>query len=148
VTKLGRGYNVESIQDKGVFFATQLLAANLLRKCQHNQVPASVISLASQCAEGVVYNWETFLLNAFVEDCKEAQDQGHPFHYSWLLILIAMEAWREPKGVQFPQLNSAECHAVRYHNLVHNQNADRQHITNAVFSAYFRQIFLEIQGSD
>jgi len=74
VTKLGKGYDVKSIQDERVSFATQLLAAKLLQKCHHNQVPAPVISLASKCVEVVVYNWATFLLNEFIEDCKEAQD--------------------------------------------------------------------------
>lgn len=36
VTKLGRGYDVDSIKDKGFAFATQFLAMKLLRKSRCN----------------------------------------------------------------------------------------------------------------
>lgn len=90
-TKLARGYDVESMEDKGFSFDMQLLAVKLLKKSRHNQVVTPIISLVSHCTQGVVYNWVMYLLNEFVEDCHEAQDQVHPFHYSWLLILIVME---------------------------------------------------------
>jgi hypothetical protein len=40
-------------------------------------------------------NWETFFLNQFLIDYAKAQDKGIKFHYAWLLILIALLAWRE-----------------------------------------------------
>ena len=46
-------------------------------------------------------NWLTFLLNQFLIDCEEAQDKGTEFHYSWLLILIALSMWMEPDDTIF-----------------------------------------------
>jgi hypothetical protein len=39
------------------------------------------------------------LLNLFLDDYRDAQDAGTKFHYTWLLILIALEAW-EKKNTQ------------------------------------------------
>jgi hypothetical protein len=41
-------------------------------------------------------NWVMFLVNQFLIDYREAQDKGAKFHYTWLLIMIALVAWREP----------------------------------------------------
>lgn len=54
--KRKQGYVIASIKEKGVCIATQLLAGKLMRKCCTNEVPASVITLAEQCAEGVQFN--------------------------------------------------------------------------------------------
>jgi len=34
-------------------------------------------------------SWRMYLLNLFLEDCKDVQYLGTTFHYSWLIILIA-----------------------------------------------------------
>jgi len=52
-----RGYDIESISDKAVRFAAHILARKIMRKCRANEVPASVVSLATQCANGVHYNY-------------------------------------------------------------------------------------------
>jgi hypothetical protein len=49
----------------------------------------------TQFAEGTILSCAPYLLNLFLEDCKDAQDLGKEFHYSWLLILIALFRWRE-----------------------------------------------------
>jgi hypothetical protein len=35
-------------------------------------------------------------MNLFLDDCKDVQDLGTEFHYSWLLILIALIGSKEP----------------------------------------------------
>lgn len=96
MVKKGHGYDIDSISDEATAFAKKLLSAKLLWNICHNQVATPFVYLGSQCAKGVFYNSETYLLNEFVEDCREAQDPGHMFHYSWLLNLVAVEAWRVP----------------------------------------------------
>ena len=44
-------------------------------------------------------NRSLFLLNQLIKDALVAQ-AGCPFSYSWLLILIALVAWMEPKDYQ------------------------------------------------
>lgn len=80
--------------------------------------------LGSECTQGSMYNMVAYLLNEFVEDCREALDKGQLFHYSWLLILIVMEAWKALNGEKFPRVGSNECGAVRYMNL--SWNRDKQ----------------------
>jgi len=42
-----------------------------------------------------------YLLNMFLKDYKDAQDLGTKFHYSWLMILIAIMGWKERKYAFF-----------------------------------------------
>jgi hypothetical protein len=44
-----------------------------------------------------MFSWAPYLLNQFLIDCHDAQDNGTEFHYSWLIILIALAGWQEPK---------------------------------------------------
>lgn len=99
---MGRGFEITSINDEATAFSTQLLASTLMRKGRHNQVVTHFIELGSKCALGTQYNWPTFLQNEFVEDCREDQEKGTVFHYSWVLILIALEAWRLLEDMGFP----------------------------------------------
>ena len=62
-------------------------------------------------------NWSLFLLNQFLEDTLVAQIRS-PFSYSWLLILIALVSWMEPKDYQ-PMTVDVEkvCQGEIYQNL-------------------------------
>ena len=70
--KMGRGFEITSINDEAKNFATQLLASKIMMKGRHNQVTTHFIELGSECAQGMQYNWVTFLQNKFVKDCQEA----------------------------------------------------------------------------
>ena len=71
--KSKRVYDITSIGNQDVIFATRVLENKLLHKCWPNQVPALTIDLEEKYAEGVHMNWETFLLNEFFTDFCEAQ---------------------------------------------------------------------------
>jgi hypothetical protein len=92
---------IKHISDATTRMATKIMACKLLRKCRKEEVPVGVIAAATQCAEGTILSWAPYLLNLFLEDCKDAQDLGTKFHYSWLLVLIALVGWREPKYTYF-----------------------------------------------
>lgn len=92
-----RAYDFADIQDKALRFIVQLLAGRVLRKCQPNEVPAGAIDLVAQAKEGKQYNWCMYLLNHFMEDCTSTQEHNQPFHYSWLLVLMAFVTWKESK---------------------------------------------------
>lgn len=92
---------VEGIKDKAVKFETQLLAGKLLRHQRPNQVSTSYIRAAENCAMGVTMSWAYFLVEEFQMDCLDAQEKRSPFHYSWLLILIALMGWGEPTHSAF-----------------------------------------------
>jgi hypothetical protein len=92
------------------------MACKLLRKCRKEEAPTGVIAVVVQCAKGVVLSWAPYLLNQFLIDCRDAQDNGTKFHYSWLLILIALVGWKEPKFSSFLD-RKGKCCAVRYETL-------------------------------
>lgn len=68
-----------------------------MRKCRADEVPASMVALAAQCAEGVQFNCANYLCGKFLADCHEAQEQGKTFHYVWLLFSIVLLAWELPE---------------------------------------------------
>jgi hypothetical protein len=96
-----RGIIIKRINDTATQLGTKILACKLLRKCHREEVPAGVVAVAAQCAEGTSMSWASYLLNLFLDDCKDAQDLGTEFHYSWLITLIAFMGWKEPRYVVF-----------------------------------------------
>jgi hypothetical protein len=40
--------------------------------------------------------WDRYLLNEFIDDFLDAQNFGKEFHYSWILLLLAMVLWHPP----------------------------------------------------
>jgi hypothetical protein len=93
-----RGIIIKRINDVATQLGVKILACNLLRKCRREEVPARVVVIASQCAEGTTVSWAPYLLNLFLDDCKDVQDLGTKFHNSWLITLIAFMGWKE-KGM-------------------------------------------------
>jgi hypothetical protein len=115
----------------------QVLACKLLRKCRKDEVPSDIISMIERCKEGMQMNWETFLVNQFLQDCTEAQEKGMEFHYAWLLILIALVGWQEPTFYQCMCVSGRSPYAARYANLWHSTIKRRQTDTNIVFTHIF-----------
>jgi len=97
LVKKSRNYAISSISDGAVQFGTQILAGKIMRKCCSNEVLALVVYLVVQCTKGVQYNWAKYLCHDFLEYCHKSQDDGKVFHYTWLLLLIALMAWRMPE---------------------------------------------------
>jgi hypothetical protein len=71
-----RGMIIKQINEPTTRFATKLMACKLLRKCRKEEAPAGVIAAVTQCAKGSLLSWAPYLLNLFLDDCKDAQDLG------------------------------------------------------------------------
>jgi hypothetical protein len=99
------------ISDVATRMATKIMLCKLLRKCFKEEVPVGVVVAATQCVEGTILSWDLYLLIFFLEDYKTAQDLGTKFHYSFLLVLIALVGWRGPKYTWFSE-RSNHCHAT------------------------------------
>jgi len=69
-------------------------------------------------------------------DCIEAQDKGTQLHYAQLLMLIALVAWKEPQDTQFMLATNKPCLAMRYTNLYHTKQKERQLNNNIIFYIY------------
>ena len=68
LTKGKHRYHTSAFQHHNIRFAAKLLACKLMRKCRPNEVPASIISIATNCAEGYSYNWAAYIAKEFLED--------------------------------------------------------------------------------
>jgi hypothetical protein len=83
-------------------------------------------------------SWAPYLSNLFQVDCKDTQDAGTKFHYSWLITLIAFMGWREPEYVIFcttPQPGGA-----RYRVLRSGPLAKHKKENGIIFEAYLWEI--------
>jgi hypothetical protein len=113
-----RGIIINRINEPATRLETKLMACKLLRKCRKEEAPAGVIAAVAQCVKGTLLSWSPYLLNLFLDDCKDAQDLGTKFHYSWLIILIALVGWRHPKYSAFFQ-RIGKCRTTQYATLWH-----------------------------
>ena len=85
-------------------------------------------------------NWEKYLVNQLEIDYREAQDQGHELHFSWLLILISFVAWELTEGETFPDLNPFKPLAVKFNTLWYLMDMSKQWKSNAIFHRYYNQL--------
>jgi hypothetical protein len=70
---------------------------------------------------------------------KGSQDLGTKFHYSWLITLIALMGWKEPRYVVLysrPKPNKG----VRYLLLRARLEARRKKANGAIFEGYLRDL--------
>ena len=134
----------EGLTDQPIRYAAEILAAKMLRKCRPNEVPAPVVKLAASCAVGYTYNWADFIAREFLEDVQDAQELRRPFHYSWLLVLIALVGWREPEQTQFVDVPPDMPFASRYASLWYSTNKGLQQLTDYTFAIYSFNILVEI----
>jgi hypothetical protein len=58
-------------------------------------------------------------------DCREAQDQGYKFHFSWLLILITFIAWEMPEGETFPDIEPFEPLVMKFSTLWYSSDMNK-----------------------
>ena len=93
-----------------------------MRKCRPNEVLAPIVSIAVNCAEGYSYKWAEYIAREFLEDVCDAQEKGRPFHYSWLIVLIALVGWREPTEAQFVDVPPQMPGTARYASLCVSQD--------------------------
>jgi hypothetical protein len=133
-TRVNRGIIIKEINDNMTRFVSKLMACKLLRKCRREEASAGVIAVAVQCTKGMMFSWVSYLLNQFLLDYHDAQDNGTEFHYSWLIILIALARWQDPKFSAF--LNRVgKFYTTRYESLWKAKYNKTYRKTTCVFHA-------------
>jgi hypothetical protein len=110
-----------------------------MRKCRKEEVPARVVEAAVQCTKGRSMSWAPYFLNSFLEDYKDTQDWGSEFHYSWLLILIALIGWKEPVYNKYIE-RIGKCGTTRYTSLRRTIDPKRKKENNDTFAWYLSEI--------
>jgi hypothetical protein len=105
-----------------VRLAFQLIVGKLVRKKRRTQVKGFIVDLAGKCVEGLWMNWVKYLVNQLELDCREAEDQGYEFHFSWLMILIAFTAWEMLEGETFLDIDPFEPLTVKFTTLSYSSD--------------------------
>jgi hypothetical protein len=108
------------------------------------QVSSFVVDLTGKCTEGLQMNWVNYLVNQLEINCREAQDQGHGFDFSWLLILIDFVAWELSEGATFPDIDPFEPLAPNFSTLWYSKDMNKKWQSNAIFHTYYTQLKLAI----
>jgi hypothetical protein len=86
---------IKRISDVTTWMATKILVCKMLRKCHKEEFLVRVVAAAAQCANGTSLSSTPYLLNLFLEDCKDVHYLGTEFQYLWLLMLITLMGWTE-----------------------------------------------------
>jgi hypothetical protein len=98
-----------------------------------------VVVVATKCAKGSSMSWALYILNSFIEYCKDAQYWGFEFHHSWLLILIALIGWHKPTYTVFlPRIEKFG--AVYYTSLRRTEYPKVKKFNNGIFMHYLTDI--------
>jgi hypothetical protein len=95
------GIFLRDIKNQDIRFINKLTDCNILRKRRKEEAPTGFIAVTAQCMKGVMFSWVPYLLNQFLINCIDTKDNGTEFHYSWLIILIALPVWGEQKFSSF-----------------------------------------------
>lgn len=141
-----RGIIIKRIGDTVTRMATKLMACKMLRKCCKEEVHDGVVAVAAQCASGTLLSWAPYLLNLFLDDYKDAQDLGTKFHYSWLILLIALIEWKEPPYSHFCEW-IGRCRAAQYTSLGRNSDAKHRSANAGTFARYLSEMQESIVNS-
>ena len=83
-------------------------------------------------------SWVPYLSNLFQIDCKDTQESGMEFHYSWLLTLITFMGWKEPYYIIF--CTTPQPGGVRYHVLKSMPLAKNKKGNVIIFESYLWEI--------
>ena len=121
------GYSITSINNPTVKISMQILDGKVMRKCHTDELLEPIISLASQSAEGMQFNWSRYLCSEFLADFHEAQDERKTFHYAWFLLSILLVARELPEDNQFPNIEHDFPEAMRYSSLWDTKDVKRIH---------------------
>jgi hypothetical protein len=106
-----------------------------------------VIATVEKCIVGVQMSWKTFLFNQFLINYKEAQEKCIEFHYSWLLILIELLAWKELEETQFLGVVKNNFLAATYVKFWHVVHKERKLDNNITFYVYKEVIHESINNT-
>jgi hypothetical protein len=128
-----------------VHLACQLIASKLVWKNRPTQFIGFVVDLIGKCMEGLQMNWAKYLVNQLDQYCREAQDHGYEFIFSWLLILITFISWEMSEGATFPELEAYEPLAMKFTSLWYSSDMGKQWKSNVVFNTYYLQLKRDIE---
>jgi hypothetical protein len=109
------------------------------------QVTRFVVDHVGKCMEGLQMNWVSYLVNKLEKDCREVQDQGYEFHFSYFMVLISFVSWKMLEGASFLEIEPLEPLAVKFSILWYTNDISKQWQSNSLFHAYYQQLKVSIE---
>jgi hypothetical protein len=94
----GRTTKIDPILPKTVIIGYYIIASKVMRSYYKGECTLDAFPVAYFCANGVVFNWFSYLLEELLVACKEAQDKGGTFTYGYLLMAFTMLKLKPPAG--------------------------------------------------
>jgi hypothetical protein len=76
------------------------LPVNSCAIVQRRNAHSGSSSLLSDVSQVSKWLWACYILNKFIDDFMDAQNLEKYFHYSWILLLLAMVLWKAPQGFE------------------------------------------------
>jgi hypothetical protein len=70
-------------------------------------------------------NWAKYLVNHLEIDCRQVQDQGYDFHFSWFLILITFITWEIPESATFLEIEPFKQLAAKFYTLWYSSDMNK-----------------------
>lgn len=117
IVKKWHGYNIISIKNQVVHFTTHILVGKIMQKFRENEVPTTMVSLATQCSTRFQFNQVSYLCKYFLKFCREVQEEGKTYHYTCLIIIIMLISWKDMEESKFPPIKLYVCEATEYASL-------------------------------
>jgi hypothetical protein len=62
-----------------------------MRSYYKGECTLDALSVADFCANGIVFNWCSYLLEELLVACEEAQEKGGTFTYGYLLVAFNVQ---------------------------------------------------------
>jgi hypothetical protein len=134
-----RGIIIKQISDATTKMTKKLMACKVLCKFHKEEVPTGVVAVATQCENDTMLSWAPYLLNLFLDECKDAQDLGTEFHYSWMMILITLIGWKEPPYSYLCDRVGC-CRTTWYTSMGNTSDAKRRSGNSNTFDRYLSDI--------
>jgi hypothetical protein len=89
---------IDPILPETVRTGCYIIANKVMRSYYKGECMLDALSVADFCANGVVFNWCSYLLEELLVACEEAQEKGGTFTYGYLLMAFTMLKWKPPIG--------------------------------------------------
>jgi hypothetical protein len=110
-----------------------------MRSYYKGECTLDALSVVKFCAQGVVFNWCSFLLEELLVVCEEAQEKGGTFTYGYLLVAFIILKWKPPVGRQ-PKIPEKGCMVNMFEPWQSRPDSENTTLNNAALSKWYNSM--------
>jgi hypothetical protein len=121
-----------------------IIASKVMRSYYKGECMLDAFSVAVFCANGIVFNWCSYLLEELIVACEEAQEKGYTFTYGYMFLAFIVLKWMPLSGR--PLALADKGHLENMFEPWHSR-ADSKNTTfkNTVFSKWYNRLIETMQ---